>query len=103
MRFFFTAALAAASVTGAASADSQRAIEIRFIEGDLNQPQRVAMLRERIEDAADRVCGVHARQPLSERRAALECSEEAEQRALNELERRVADAGGLIRVAVVAG
>ncbi len=94
--FALTAALV---LTGAASA-TPNSVEIPYTQRDLIDPARVELLQDRIERAAEQVCGVRQARGLRMRADAQRCVRDAEERATAQLARAVARAGGSVVVAV---
>ncbi len=96
---FVAAALIAAALTGAASAQSVETVEIEFRPSDLTNVERLDTLRERIRLAARDVCDVQTARSLSEHRAARECVAEARRVGESQLNIAVARANGVIEMA----
>ncbi|WP_439635444.1 UrcA family protein [Oceanicaulis sp.] len=100
MRFIAVALIAAAALTGAASAtETSKSVEIDFRASDLTNVERLDSLRARIRSAALDVCDVYAARSLAERRMARECMIEAQRQGESQLNIAVARANGVIEVA----
>ena len=96
---FVAAALIAAALTGAASAQSVETVEIEFRASDLTQVERLDALRERIRLAAIDVCDARNARTLTEQRAARECVAEARRTGESQLRIAVARANGVVEMA----
>jgi UrcA family protein len=89
MRFIAVALIAAAALTGAASAtETSKSVEIDFRASDLTNVERLDTLRARIRSAALNVCEVYAARTLAERRIARECMIEAQRQGESQLNYR---------------
>lgn len=100
MRFIAAALIAAASLSGAASASEiSKSVEIGFRASDLTNVERLDSLRERIRIAALNVCDVYEARTLAERRIARECMIEAQRQGESQLNLAVARVNGVIEMA----
>ncbi|WP_286800590.1 UrcA family protein [Oceanicaulis sp. UBA2681] len=100
MRLIAAALIAAASLTGAASAsETSKSVEIGFRASDLTNVERLETLRDRIRSAALNVCEVYEARTLSERRIARECMIEAQRQGESQLTIAVARVNGVIEMA----
>lgn len=95
----FAAALIAAALTGAASAQVTETVEIDFRPSDLTNVERLDALRDRIRLAAVDVCDAHAARSLAEQRVARACVAEARRAGEAQLNIAVARVNGVIEVA----
>lgn len=93
------AALIAAALSGAASAQSVETVEIVVRPSDLTSVERLDALRNRIRLAALDVCDAHSARSLAEQRVARECVAEARRSSESQLNIALARANGVIEVA----
>lgn len=100
MRFIAVALIAAAALTGAASAtETTKSVEIDFRASDLTNVESLETLRERIRSAAVTVCDVYEARTLTERRMARDCMIEAQRHGESQLNIAVARVNGVIEMA----
>ena len=96
---FIAAALIAAALTGAASAQSVETVEIEFRPSDLTSVERLDALRDRIRLAALDVCDARSARTLTEQRMARDCVAEARRASESQLNIAVARVNGVIEMA----
>ena len=99
MRIIAAAALIAAALSGAASAQTAETVEVGFRPSELTNVEQLDALRDRIRLAAVDVCDAHSARSLAEQRVARACVAEARRNAEAQLNIAVARVNGVIEMA----